>query len=37
VSGQEGGPDLLPMLTVLGKERVLKRLRAFINVRKAIL
>jgi glutamyl-tRNA synthetase len=30
VSGQGGGPDLLPMLAVLGKERVLKRLRTFI-------
>lgn len=29
VSGQGGGPDLLPMLTVLGKERVLDRLRRF--------
>ena len=31
VSGQGGGPDLLPMLTVLGKERVLGRLRDFIG------
>lgn len=31
VSGQGGGPDLLPMLTVLGKERVLARLRNFIG------
>ena len=31
VSGQGGGPDLLPMLTVLGKERVLGRLRDFIE------
>ena len=30
VSGQGGGPDLLPMLAVLGKERVLGRLRTFI-------
>lgn len=31
VSGQGGGPDLLPMLVVLGKERVLGRLKAFIE------
>ena len=31
VSGQGGGPDLLPMLNVLGKERVLGRLRTFIE------
>lgn len=31
VSGQGGGPDLLPMLAVLGKERVLERLRNFIG------
>ena len=31
VSGQGGGPDLLPMLAVLGKERVLERLRTFIK------
>ena len=31
VSGQGGGPDLLPMLVVLGKERVLERLNAFIE------
>ena len=31
VSGQGGGPDLLPMLAVLGKERVLSRLKTFIN------
>ena len=30
LSGQGGGPDLLPMLEVMGKERVLGRLRAFI-------
>ncbi len=30
VSGQGGGPDLLPMLALLGKERVLARLQAFI-------
>lgn len=29
VSGQGGGPDLLPMLEVMGRERVLGRLRAF--------
>ena len=29
VSGQGGGPDLLPMLSVLGKERVIKRLKSF--------
>lgn len=31
VSGQGGGPDLLPMLAVLGKERVVRRLKTFIN------
>ena len=31
VSGQGGGPDLLPMLAVLGKERVLGRLRTFLE------
>ena len=31
VSGQSGGPDLLPMLSVLGKKRVLERLRRFIE------
>lgn len=31
LSGQGGGPDLLPMLEVMGKERVLGRLRAFIT------
>ncbi len=31
VSGQGGGPDLLPMLAVLGKARVLERLRTFIK------
>lgn len=30
VSGQSGGPDLLPMLAVMGSARVLKRLKAFI-------
>ena len=30
LSGQGGGPDLLPMLVVLGQERVLARLKAFI-------
>jgi glutamyl/glutaminyl-tRNA synthetase len=30
LSGQGGGPDLLPMLAVLGKDRVLTRLKAFI-------
>jgi glutamyl-tRNA synthetase len=30
LSGQGGGPDLLPMLVVLGKARVLARLKAFI-------
>ncbi|MGB0409123.1 MAG: glutamate--tRNA ligase [Opitutales bacterium] len=29
-SGQAGGPDLLPMLEVMGRERVLSRLRAFV-------
>ncbi|PXA03301.1 glutamate--tRNA ligase [Coraliomargarita sinensis] len=29
VSGQGGGPDLLPMLEVMGRDRVLGRLRAF--------
>jgi glutamyl-tRNA synthetase len=29
VSGQGGGPDLLPMLEVMGRERVLGRLREF--------
>jgi glutamyl-tRNA synthetase len=29
VSGQGGGPDLLPMLEVMGRERVLGRLRRF--------
>ncbi len=31
VSGQGGGPDLLPMLEVMGRERVLARLRRFIG------
>ena len=30
LSGQGGGPDLLPMLVVLGQARVLARLKAFI-------
>lgn len=29
VSGQGGGPELLPMLEVMGRERVLKRVSAF--------
>ena len=31
LSGKGGGPDLIPMLVVLGKERVLARLRAFMD------
>lgn len=31
VSGQGGGPDLLPLLAVLGKGRVLERLRRFVS------
>jgi len=31
VSGTGGGPDLLPMLAVMGRERVLGRLRRFSN------
>ena len=31
LSGQPGGPDLLPMLEVLGKERVLGRIQKFIG------
>lgn len=31
LSGQGGGPDLLPMLAVLGKERVLSRIQRFIG------
>ncbi|CAA6679728.1 MULTISPECIES: glutamate--tRNA ligase [unclassified Lentimonas] len=31
LSGQGGGPDLLPMLAVLGKDRVIARLKAFIG------
>jgi len=31
LSGQGGGPDLLPMLAVLGQERVLARLKTFIG------
>ena len=30
LSGQSGGPDLLPMLEVLGRERVLRRVRRFL-------
>lgn len=30
-SGQGGGPDLLPMLAVMGRERVLARIRQFIG------
>ena len=30
-SGQAGGPDLLPMLEVMGRERVTQRLQAFIK------
>jgi glutamyl-tRNA synthetase len=33
VSGSGGGPDLLPMLAVLGKNRVLSRLDAYISAR----
>ena len=29
VSGMAGGPDLMPALEILGKERVMKRIRAF--------
>lgn len=31
LSGQGGGPDLLPMLAVLGQERVLERLNRFVG------
>ena len=31
VSGQGGGPDLLPMLAVMGRERVVSRIRRFIG------
>lgn len=31
LSGQGGGPDLLPMLQVMGRERVLARIQRFIN------
>jgi glutamyl-tRNA synthetase len=31
LSGQGGGPDLLPMLEVLGKERVISRIKRFIG------
>jgi glutamyl-tRNA synthetase len=31
VSGQGGGPDLLPMLEVMGRDRVLGRMRAFVG------
>jgi glutamyl-tRNA synthetase len=30
-SGQGGGPDLLPMLSVMGRERVLARIKQFID------
>ena len=30
-SGQGGGPDLLPMLEVMGRERVLSRVKAFVG------
>jgi glutamyl/glutaminyl-tRNA synthetase len=30
-SGQGGGPDLLPMLAVMGRERVLARIKQFID------
>jgi glutamyl-tRNA synthetase len=30
-SGQGGGPDLLPMLAVMGRERVLARIKQFIG------
>ena len=30
VSGQGGGPDLLPMLEVLGRKRVIKRIKEFL-------
>ncbi|HBO58199.1 MAG TPA: glutamate--tRNA ligase [Opitutae bacterium] len=30
LSGQSGGPDLMPMLEVLGKARVIRRLKAFL-------
>jgi len=30
VSGQGGGPDLLPMLSVMGRERVVERIQRFI-------
>jgi hypothetical protein len=28
-SGLTGGPDLLPMLSIMGRERVLPRLQSF--------
>jgi len=31
VSGVPGGPDLIPMLSVLGKERVLQRMQTFLS------
>ncbi|MDB2357928.1 glutamate--tRNA ligase [Opitutales bacterium] len=31
LSGKGGGPDLIPMLVVLGKQRVLARLQAFVG------
>ena len=30
LSGQSGGPDLMPMLEVLGRARVVRRLQAFL-------
>ena len=34
VSGTAGGPDLLPMLETMGKERVVSRLEKFLNAQK---
>lgn len=31
ISGRSGGPDLLPLLAVMGRDRVLSRLRAFLE------
>lgn len=31
LSGQSGGPDLLPMLQVMGRERVVQRIQSFIE------
>jgi glutamyl-tRNA synthetase len=31
ISGRSGGPDLLPLLSVMGRDRVLSRLRAFLE------